>query len=278
MRYYLDTVAVRSLRKELPKLKTNSYTSALVILELISGISEKEFDIRKQVIKKLFECRFPIVWKLPETMKADAFSIIEVSEEHRILGLINICNELLRCDDLQTLISKTENEIYNIEFFKDFDTTHSTGFIEATIKGNIELKKIYNEELLNNGSAAEKYAKELVKSLISEVEINGAFTIKGIANYMSTQASSNGEYVSEEEVYNSYNHSINIFVEAFSLFCARKSGELGAPAKNDYLDLNHLLYLRSEPNNYIVTDDKMILEITPHSKSIKEFKEINNIL
>lgn len=278
MKYYLDTVAVRRLSKELPKLKDNSYTSALVILELISGINEREFNIRKQVIKNLLECGFPIIWKLPETIKAEAFPILEIREK-RTLGLLRICYELLRSENLETLILKTENEVYNIDFFKEWDSTHSFGFINATSKGNEELKKIYNDERLNNGEAFENYAKQFVKSLASDFELNNSITVKGMASNYAAQASSNGEKVSEEEVHNSYNHSIDIFLEYFSLFSAKKSGELGTPAKNDYVDLNHLLYLRDNLNCFIVTDDKMILNIiTKQSLTIQKFIEINGIL
>jgi len=278
IKYYLDTVAVRRLSKELPKLKGNSYTSALVILELISGINEREFKIRKQVVKNLLESRFPIVWKLPETIKAEAFPIIEIKEK-RTLGLLKICFELLRSENLETLILTTENEVYNIDFFKEWDNTHSFGFVDATSKGNEELKKIYNDERVNNGEAFENYAKQFVKSLASDFEVNNAVTIKGMASNYAAQVSSNGEEVSEEEVYNSYNHSIDIFLESFSLFSAKKSGVLGTPAKNDYVDLNHLLYLRSDPNCFIVTDDKMILNIiNKQSITVQKFKEINDVL
>ncbi|UMQ41572.1 hypothetical protein MKS83_19570 [Chryseobacterium sp. Y16C] len=278
MKYYLDTVAVRRLSKELPKLKDNSYTSALVILELISGINEREFKIRKQVIKNLLECGFPIIWKLPETMKAEAFPIIEIKEK-RTLGLLKICYELLRSENLETLILKTENEVYNIDFFKEWDSTHSFEFVNATSKGNEELKKIYYDERLNNGEAFENYAKQFVKSLASDSELNNYITVKGMASNYAAQASMNGEKVSEEEIHNSYNHSIDIFLEYFSLFSAKKSGELGTPAKNDYVDLNHLLYLRDNLNFFIVTDDKMILNIiTKQSMTIQKFKEINGIL
>lgn len=99
-----------------------------------------------------------------------------------------------------------------------------------------------------------------------------------MASNFSALASNNGEEISEEEVYNSYDHSIDIFLDSFSLFSAKKSGELGTPAKNDYVDLNHLLYLHNNPNRLIVTDDKMILNIiTKQSMTIQKFKEVNDI-
>jgi hypothetical protein len=276
MNYYLDTVTARTLSKELPKLKYNSYTSALVILELISGINEREFYLRKQVIQNLFDCQFPIIWKLPETIRTEAFTIIEITET-RSSGLKQICLELLKSENLKTLIANTKNEIYNIDFFKELDQMYSEGFIESTLKGNDELKKIYNDQKVDNGEAFENYAKQLVKSLPSNVEINKAITIKAIAGKLSDLASNDDDHISEEEIYNSYDNSIDTFLTAFSLFSSKKSAELSMPAKNDYVDLIHLLYLRNNPNCYIVTDDKMILNITPQAKTIQEFKKINGI-
>lgn len=276
MIYYLDTVAVRRLSKQLPKLKNNSFTSALAILELISGLNEKEFNIRKQVIKNLFDCQFPIVWKLPETIRTEAFTIIEIAET-RSHGLYQICLELQKSENLETLLTNTEKESYNIDFFRELDTVYSLDFINSTLKGNDELRKIYNNEKENHGEVFEKYAKQFVKFLPSDVEMNKALTIKAIAEKLSILASKDGDYVSEEEVYNSYDNSIDIFLSAFSLFSAKKSGELGMPSKNDYIDLNHLLYLRNNPNSIIVTDDKMILNITSRSKTIEEFTKINSI-
>lgn len=276
MRYYLDTVAARALSKELHKLQSHSFTSALVVMELISGIGEREFNIRKQVIKNLIDSRFPVVWKLPEKINAEAFPIIEIKES-RVLGLQNLCIELYRSENLEAFITNTEKEIYNIDFFKKLDKNYSNIFIEATLKGNKELKKIYTEQRLNNGKEFEDYAKQIVKSLASEVDVNNAITIKVIAGHLAAQASEDNDLVTEEEVYNSYNHSIDIFMNAFSLFSAKKSGELGTPAKNDYTDLLHLLYLGNNPNLSIVTNDNMILKITEQSKTILEYKQINGV-
>lgn len=276
MRYYLDIVTVRALSKELHKLQSNSFTSALVVMDLISGIGEREFNIRKHVIKNLIDSRFPVVWKLPEKIKAEAFTIIEIKES-RVIGLQKLCNELYRSENLETFITNTEKEIYNIDFFKKLDKSYSDIFIEATLKGNQELKNIYTEQRVNNGKEFEDYAKQIVKSLASEVDANNAITIKVIAGHLAAQASKDDDLLTEGEVYNSYNHSIDIFMTAFSLFSAKKSGELGTPAKNDYTDLNHLLYLGSNPNLSIVTNDNMILKITAQSKTLLEYKQINGI-
>lgn len=274
--YYLDTVTIRKLSKELPQLKHNCFTSALSIFELISGISEKEFYIRKQVLKNLFDSQVPIIWELPEAMKAYAFPIIEIKES-RVLGLKKICFELLRSESLETLILNTRNEIYNVSFFNQLDGIYSRGFIESTIKGNDTLKKIYNAEREKNGELFENFSKNFVKSLQSNEEMNNFITLQAIASYLSDFASKSNDIVTQEELVKSYNNGINTFIKAFSLFTAQKSAELGNPAKNDFVDLHHLLYLGNNPNYYIITDDKMVIKITKQAKTILEFKKINGI-
>lgn len=275
MKYYLDTVILRKLSKNLHQFKDNSFTSALSVFELISGISEKEFSIRKQVVKNLFDSGITIVWDLPEAMKAFAFPIIEVIES-RVLGLQSICKHLLKSENLKALVSEID-EIYDINFFKKLDEMYSIGFIDATIEGNEKLKKIYNKEKENNGKLFEDIAKNYVKSLESNVSVNNFITIHALARTFSDATSVGEDKVSILELLYSYNNELNIFVNAFSRFSAQKSFTLGHPAKNDYIDLNHLLYLRNDKQCFVVTDDKMILKITEQAITISEFKRIHDL-
>lgn len=87
--------------------------------------------------------------------------------------------------------------------------------------------------------------------------------------------SKGGEKMKISELLESYNGSIDIFIEAFSLFSAQKSSLLDCPAKNDFLDLHHLLYLGNDRKCFIVTDDKMVLRITKQSVTIDNFNKIN---
>lgn len=275
MKYYLDTVTLRKLSKNLRDLKDNSFTSALTIFELISGISEREFNIRKQVLKNLFDSNIKIIWDLPEAVKASAFPIIEIVES-RVIGLQSICRQLIKSENLKTLISDLD-EIYNVDFFKKLDEMYSKSFIEATLRGNENLKKIYEEERKNNGRLSEAIAKDYVKSLESNVSVNNFITIHAIARNLSDATSGGEDKVSILELLYSYNNELNIFVNAFSRFSAQKSGTLGQPAKNDFIDLHHLLYLRNNKQCYMVTDDKMILKITKQSITIAEFKLTHNL-
>lgn len=272
MSYYLDTVAIRKLSKELFTLNKRCYTSALCIFEIISGIKQSEYEARKKALVNLFNSGIPIIWALPEAMKTNAFPIVEIIE-HRTWGLRNILLQLLDSTDFDDFASRTKNELYSMDFFSDLDNIYSTGFIKATSRGNQTLKEIFKHIKEKDGGDFEKIAKDYLKSLAFD-PINRQITINAIADYLTHHVNKAGDQMEVTEVIQSYNGSIDVFINAFSLFTIQKSAMFNTPSKNDFLDLHHLLYLKNDLKNFIVTDDKMILEITPQSISIQEFKKM----
>lgn len=272
MRYYLDTVAIRKLSKDLNDLKESCYTSALCIFELISGINQKEFSARKKAMENLFASEIAIIWELPEAMKTYAFPIVEIIE-HRTPGLRNLSLQLLDSTDFDDFALKTKDELYSLNFFSYLDSVYSAGFINGTNRGNQNLKEIFKNIKEKDGEDFEKIAKEYLKSLVAD-PINKQITINAIADYLADHVNKAGDQIEVSEVIQSYNGSIDVFIDAFALFTIQKSALLNSPSKNDFLDLHHLLYLKNDRKDFIVTDDKMILEITPQSLSIHEFKKM----
>lgn len=63
------------------------------------------------------------------------------------------------------------------------------------------------------------------------------------------------------------------YISAFSIFTAQKSVEFNTPAKNDFIDLHHLIYLGNNQDSFIVTDDKMIPNVTTQVIKISEFEK-----
>lgn len=272
MRYYLDTVTIRKLSKELSSIKKICYTSALCIFEIISGINKIEYTVRKKALVNLFASGIKIIWEMPEAMKTYAFPIIEI-EESRTKGLRNLCSKLLNSSNFEEFISSTKDELYSLDFFYDLDSTYSAGFINATSTGNQTLKEIYKHIREKDGEVFEKIAKDYLKSFAIDPR-NKEMSISAIANYLTNHVNRGGEEIEFSEVRQSYNGSIDVFIEAFSLFTIQKNTFLNCPSKNDFLDLHHLLYLGNDRKDYIVTDDKMILEITAQSISTEKFKQI----
>ncbi|KQX10980.1 hypothetical protein ASC72_21155 [Flavobacterium sp. Root420] len=272
MRYYLDTVAIRKLSRELNGIKDRCYTSALCIFELISGINQKEFSARKKALENLFNSGIQIIWELPEAMKTYAFPLVEI-QESRTPGLKMLSNHLLKSADIDEFISNTRDHIYSQDFFNELDGIYSSGFITATSRGNQTLKEIFQQIREKDGEVFEKIAKDYLRSLATD-PINRQITISAIANNLAAGVRKSGDQIEVTEVIESYNGSIDVFIDAFSLYTIQKSALFNSPSKNDFVDLHHLLYLGNEQKDCIVTDDKMILEITPYSISIDGFKNI----
>ncbi|MEL1252170.1 hypothetical protein AAEO57_00170 [Flavobacterium sp. DGU38] len=223
-------------------------------------------------MENLLASDIPIIWELPEAMKTYAFPIVEIIE-HRTSGLKNISLQLLDSTDFNDFESRTKDELYSLDFFSDLDSVYSAGFINGTSRGNQNLKEILKHIREKDGEDFEKIAKEYLKSLAFD-PINSQITINAIADYLANHVNKAGDQMEVSEVIQSYNGSIDVFIDAFSLFTIQKSTLFNSPSKNDFVDLHHLLYLKNDRKDFIVTDDKMILEITPQSLSIHEFKKM----
>ena len=84
-----------------------------------------------------------------------------------------------------------------------------------------------------------------------------------------------------DEIKNSYDHSIDIFLIMSSIYSDQHISHGSLPARNDYYDLSHMIYL-SNLSMKIVTDDKLFhkLFINSFSKNIlgvKSFIQQNRI-
>jgi len=65
---------------------------------------------------------------------------------------------------------------------------------------------------------------------------------------------------SMDEICKKYNHSIDFYLLCIGYYSGTKIIFKNAPSKNDYFDLNHLMYLPNQ-NNIIVSNDKMLFKI-----------------
>lgn len=275
MKYYLETNALRKLNSKLFEIKNECYTSSLSIIELISGINEKQFEIRKKVISNLILSNFNINWDFPEKIKIESFPSLDF-EEGRVNDLKKLCEYLIESKDLDAFVSVSRELYHNLDFFRTLDSDYSKDFIDATESGNDELKAIYSREKKLNGKFYEDHAKKYVKSLPQASEFNESLTlfgiVVGVAEYLELNSGENT--INKEKLFNEYNGNIDAFIESFSLYSGLKQAELNSPAKNDYVDLHHLLYLGNGKKSKTVTDDKLLLKITGQVLNTKGFIDI----
>lgn len=274
MKYYLETNSLRKLNNQLGAIKEICFTSALSIFELISGIREQDFHIRKVVIESIFNTGLEVIWLFPEEVTVNAFPGMEFQED-RIKPLKRLCQCLIESENISGFLEKASQGKYNLEFYQNLDKQYCSKFSSASLQGNKNLKAIIESQ---NEDSLREFSKSFNGSLPYNHQVNNSITLKAIAsNLKDSLELSSGELIDEKKVYDHYDGSINIFISAFSLFTAKKSAEFNTPSKNDFIDLYHLIYLGNNHNYFIVTDDKMIYNNTSQVKKISEFIELLEI-
>ena len=268
MKYYLETNSLRILNKELYLLSNDCFTSGLSIFELMSDItkSEKEFNIRKSVIRNIFKSEIIVNWDSQKTIKAKAFSGITF-KDYEMEGLKELATSLVECNTLIEFLKLSEEKKYNQNFFKELDNRYSKHFIDTTSSANKKLKKHIEED-------DSLKSKEFQQNLKDNFEFNESITLFNIVNDMvNAMEKQLKTTIDRAKIYESYNGSIDVFIKHFSYYTAVKSAELKIPAKNDFLDLLHLIYLGNGENIKIVTKDKQ-LEKLDVAISIEDFKKL----
>jgi hypothetical protein len=274
-KYYLETNALRQLSANLSQLTSNCFTSGLSILELISGINEREFNLRKKVISNLFNSRIPIIWDLPEKVTARSFTEIDFID-YRTDGLKLICKTLIESDNLETLSQKIKNEKYDLAFFRNLDQHYSERFIKATSDGNNNLNKVLEKTKTKPyGEFTFPVAKSFVDTLPENENLNESITLFAITENLvdGIELDKGTQDIDRTKIYDSYNGNINIFIKVFSNYTANKGKLRNIPAKNDFIDLHHLMYLGNNVGIAIVTNDKMLKRENNQTLTIEEFNK-----
>ncbi len=260
-KYYLDTNVVYNLTKLSPAVLKTSFTSVFTMLEIITGINETSFGLRKSVLKKLLDSKIEIDFLMPEELGFKSFDCYNENYdliEERTKSLMSLAKALISSNSYDEYI---KTEAYGAPmghaFFKDIDEKISRDFIAATASGTEEIKLLIDEgateaQLEYRGEIYDLNDFKQVGKLFGNPEVNHGVTILGLAE--SVAAAIGNPDLDVEKVFNSYNGLISTYVEVFSRYCLDKMLHRALPAKNDAADLTHVRYLR---NRYIkmVSDD-----------------------
>lgn len=269
MKFYLETNSLRGLNKELNKLSNDCFTSSLSIFELIADVtqSDKEFNIRKSVIKNLLNSNIIINWDSHKSIKAKSFPQITFSDAETI-GLKELTFDLINCENIESFKKISEKKKYNHSFFNKLDKLYSSSFIESTVKANIKYKKNIKEDKTF-------VSEHFLKNLALDRELNESITLFIIVNDMmdALEKQLNLKDIDRAKIFASYNGNMDVYLKHFSYYTAIKGAELKTPAKNDYIDLLHLIYLGNGLESKIVTNDNLLKKLD-ESISIEDFKKI----
>lgn len=250
---YLETNALRILANRLhdSNFVQNKYTSILSIIELLSGIKdEKEYQRRRGIIKKVVESDIcdRIHLLLPANVINKSFSIPQTVVEKNciigIIGLIKIAVEATNYNSFINLISQDKELEECFYFAQNFDDLSGKYFIRLM---------------------ADKSESTNTEVLIPEFKVrwkerNFESILHRVVHYYASKISNNmAGGKTQAELINAYDRSINPFLLAVSYYVDQKVSLKNTVARNDSIDLLHLLYIRE--SDVIVSDDKLLHNI-----------------
>ena len=261
MKYYLETNALYSIEKIRKVGVNNCYTSIYSLFELVSGINENNFQKRKHILDKIRNSKIDIDYDMPEKIIFDSFDVSQNFEfhENRVESLNRQITEILKIGTYQEFVnSDIQNSInYDIKYFNSLDDLWNRGFTNAIVNGNQRIKRILEKEnkgfVMDNKIFELKDTKDLTHLLAYEPALSKSISIIAFTGYLKKR----GIGKTEEEIYNSYNGLIDYYIQGLSDYNDDKMIRFEIPAKNDFSDLTHLLYLRNNKNSAIVTNDRI---------------------
>lgn len=250
---YLETNSLRIFANKLfdSNFVQNKYTSILAVIELLSGIKDNnEYQRRRGIINQVVESEIynRICPLFPITIFYKAFGCYINDEEqaHSIIDLLKIITTIPDYNDFITFISIHKEFEEYFRFTQDFDNRSSKHFISlmAHKSKNADRKKLIPE--------FETRWKEQDFNLILNIAVNY------YASKIPTNLANGRTF---DELVASYDKSINPFLLASSYYVDQKISLKNDVAKNDSIDLLHLLYIRE--GDTIVSDDKLLNRILP---------------
>lgn len=288
-RYYLDTNAIYSLVNKLERIATysNVCISMLGIQEIISAIYDKSnFDRSKAAISKIkssgisiypylpIECiamafkldftelelimnRKKELWKRA-TMLSESMSYLEYEEKLNKIGI-----------DINSILQdEKETEVFNLTKFRDTVCNDSIKMKQTKInqKKNPQCYEISIDDLIIDESveSQKKRREEAIRPTL----------VNFLDNCMLVYNEDDVKAFCEN-----YNGELTAFLLGCLLYNFKKAYKDGGKAgRNDFIDLQHLLYLRNE-KDIIVSEDRIFKTSTVFKQriTINEFREIFQI-
>lgn len=262
MKIYLDTSSIRKNSNNLDKIKVaDVYVSSLVVFELISGISEKDFLLRKNIIKNLLNSSIQIDWETYKKKMYNAFNQQYDDIEGKIIK--SMADNIIQCDTLQEYknnkIYIDDNTYYTHESFKDLDNE-----ISNTGKMFSKIGK-YEWSNLNKNNR-----KELKQKLIDEdfifpyIRLLSEMSISILAEDISGYKRPSDEYMAM--IYN-YNWSLEVYLKFMHLRFLELELNGSECSVNDMVDMLQLVYLNED--DVFITEDKIFKELNGKIQLIK---------
>ncbi len=257
--YYLETNSIRTLANKIiikPNYLTNCFTSILSLCELLSGIiDDKSFIQRKGILRKIYFSRISADMDMPETKMFKAYGISFDSKINDIALLGALCIASKSFSGYLDVIQKyTLSKHW--DFLKIYDDNGNNVFRESII-ARCKVFDYSDKNLISdfkNRWDNIKDDKDLKEEILNELIVYHAESIM----QMNSTADIKGKRIND--VISSYDHSLDFYFLCSAYFLGSKIIFKDAPSKNDFFDLNHLMYLRCQ-TDIIISNDTMLLKL-----------------
>jgi hypothetical protein len=263
MKFYFDTNCARRIGQLSLNEKQNVLTSQLAIFETVSGItSEKEFEKRKTILRKVLLSNVTIIWESPKTLLQRGLGIdVDYSDVEATKAIAEAILEIGTYEDLLSAEFSIAGKIYTLATL----CKHDSDFCDATVSlTNNQLAGISREQrqtfrsdradLEPNISEITAYSEMILRQFILSLLPPDTSVTSPIYIRMAESLSQSEE------------------LGDFILSTALRSFETvlrGNPlGRNDALDYGHLVYARKV--DFFVSDDRLFKRL-PHQLFATKF-------
>lgn len=281
MEYYLETNALYKIRQIPAAILTESFYSALSLVELIGGLIPANFTKRRALLSQVIASDATFYSYFPEDVIIAGFNYFKNNNSlkdrykiSRIKGenLIELADEIIKSDCYEEFVQLSSSKFkkYPFEYFQKLDEYYSVHFCNTTAIGNLEISGILkeaNRQKITLPLGDKKYdlsSRKAIEKFFDDLPfINLGITILAHATDAMKNLSEKQNETIEKEIFESYNGTVDIYINAFSKYTAAKTVSGSTPKKNDLQDLLHLCYLRNSEKILLISEDKIFRNYIP---------------
>ncbi len=275
MKYYLETNALRALGGRIDEnkdLREQSYTSLFAIFELIKGIDNRvDSQKRKGILSTIINSELSMVPAMPYEVMKSAFKHAVNREQsatvvEQLRKLIN--NDSSTGEDYKAIVVNYEFD--TLDFQSKSNARHVRPEPEPEPEYiKLDLKTMFAEPKIDIPTGVKNLPKdahpsrvmmEMLKLQLAPITFKMFFDDTDI---------------SDEEILSHYNDTLDLFFFASHLYDFKKHCLRESSAKNDLLDILHVVYL-TKHESVMVSNDKIFESILPNINliSVEEYKKL----
>ena len=265
MVYYIETNSAIKLSNYNNNsfIKNNCFTSILTLNELLTDLDEDVFYLKKKALNFIFESGLFIDWEPPHKKQHESFGFFN-GGYNLTKGIILLFSDIMK---KSASYSDFQNAI--VDYVKEYNVleNYDNAFEPYIRKGIDENKNAFSSVYsypqglveCNNIIAMLKAGKE------SFIHVRDSMCKVMAEQFFSSILNRDGKRPLEEIV-SFYKGNIDIFVIILGVYSIYKVSRKEEPARNDLIDIFHLVYLC---NGTIISDDtlykKYMADIFPYN-------------